>query len=174
MKWQTGNLTKQGRRTHQINLWVKVFQINWLWKHWVHLREGIIGVCHCLYLRCHKCRLSRPELEPTSLAGEECGDNKGAAAARSAGDDSVSSCQTQPGTTCTRHGVSHYHKHLKKPNKLNLQLPPPPTGEDARLSEWQADMMHLTEDTQWQAAVMLHRADMAWLLGAWGLKNQSE
>lgn len=33
-------------------------------------------MCHYLYLRCHKSRLSRTELEPTSLVREECRDNK--------------------------------------------------------------------------------------------------
>lgn len=49
-------------------------KINWLWK---HLRGVIIGVCHCLCLGCHKSRLSRTELEPSSLVWKECRDNKG-------------------------------------------------------------------------------------------------
>lgn len=32
-------------------------------------------MCYCSCLRCHRSRLSRTELEPTSLAGQECRNN---------------------------------------------------------------------------------------------------
>lgn len=89
---------------------VKVGQgrINWLWKHQMHLREVIIGVCHCLCLGCHNSRLSRTELEPTSLAREECRDNKGLLLLLLRQHFLLSNSAA---TTCTWHPVSDCTKH---------------------------------------------------------------